>query len=360
MDAEPLPRRLPAPAAEPYQVRISDPGELAAALPHLLGFRPRESIVVVGLGGSSGFRVGLTVRADLPPPRQRQAAARDLVRRLVSDGPTAALVAVVSEAADLGGPMPDLPHRSLVHALVLALDAAGLAVRDALLVRSGRWWSYDCPQPCCAPGAGTPLPGGVSALAAASVAAGVVVADDRADLAARIAPDPSAAMPEVIERVGSACAGALAVRGSDAVAAESWRAVRAAVARMRSRPAPRLSDDEVARLLWGLHDRTVRDRALGLALQPDPAAVEQLWTECTRRARSPLVAAPATLLAVTACLRGDGAMAGAALERALDCDPRYRLARQLATALAACVPPADIRAVVAGALEELGDPAGAA
>ena len=51
-----------------YEVRISDPGEVAAALPHLLGFRPEESVVVVGLGGPSGGRVGLTVRADLPPP----------------------------------------------------------------------------------------------------------------------------------------------------------------------------------------------------------------------------------------------------------------------------------------------------
>ena len=30
-----------------YEVRISDPGEVAAALPHLLGFRPEESVVVV-------------------------------------------------------------------------------------------------------------------------------------------------------------------------------------------------------------------------------------------------------------------------------------------------------------------------
>ncbi|MDP9390796.1 MAG: DUF4192 domain-containing protein, partial [Actinomycetota bacterium] len=30
-------------------VRISDPGEIAAALPALLGFRPRESVVLISL-----------------------------------------------------------------------------------------------------------------------------------------------------------------------------------------------------------------------------------------------------------------------------------------------------------------------
>jgi hypothetical protein len=352
MDAEPLP---PPSTAERYEVRISDPGEVAAALPYLLGFRPRESIVLLCLGGATSNRVGLTVRAGLPPPGFEHAAARELVRRVVTDDPVAVLVAVVSEADDAGE--AGLPHRPLVHAVVLALDAAGLAARDALLVRSGRWWSYDCPHPCCATGAGTPLPGGVSELAAASVAAGQVVAEDRADLAARIAPDPSAGMRETLERVGTACAGAVAGRGL--VAAESWPAVQAAVARLRAPSAPRLSDDEVARLLWGLHDRAVRDRALGLALGPDAPAAEQLWTGCTRRGCSPLVAAPATLLAVCAWLRGDGAMAGVALDRALDADPGYRFARQLQRALDDCLPPAAIRAVIAGTLEQLEELTGA-
>ena len=71
----------------------------------------------------------------------------------------------------------------------------------------------------------------------------------------------------------------------------------------------------------------------------DAPAAEILWTECTRRAPAPLDAAPATLLAVSAWLRGDGAMANVALARALAGEPGYALARLLAQALAACVPP---------------------
>ena len=99
-------------------------------------------------------------------------------------------------------------------------------------------------------------------------------------------------------------------------------------------------------MVCGLRDGEVRDRALMLALGSDAAAAEQLWTDCTRRVPAPLDAAPATLLAVSAWLRGDGAMANVALQRALDSRPTYTLARLLADGLAACLPPAELRAML--------------
>ncbi|RZU32342.1 DUF4192 domain-containing protein [Blastococcus saxobsidens] len=365
------------------QVRISDPGEVAAALPQLLGFRPQESVVLIGLGGASGGRVGLTVRADLPAPRDRAAAAAQLVRSLRTDRPAAALLAVVSEAPDevdpwaigheadgalvpadeldpwaIGHeadgalvPAAELPHRELVHELVVALSAEHVPVRDALLVRRGRWWSYDCPHPCCLPLAGTPLPGGVSALAAAAVTTGQVVAPDRAALAARLDAPPGAraAMVAACVRTAGERVARLRAVGEAALVEESWTALGEALARCRPGtvppPAP-LSDDDVAWVVWALRDTRVRDRALGLALGADAAAAEALWTECTRRAPAPLDAAPATLLAVSVWLRGDGAMAGIALDRALDGDPDHGLARLLARGLAACLIPADLRELI--------------
>jgi hypothetical protein len=356
MDAPPR----PGPADERYEVRISDPGEVAAALPFLVGFRPRESVVLVALGGASGSQVGVSVRADIPPPGARPAVARDLARGVVSGNPNSVLVLVASEAVGPGGQEPDLPHRGLVHEVVLALGERGLGAREVLLVRGGRWWSYDCPQPCCAPSAGTPLPGGVSELEAASVLAGQVVAEDRAELAARIEPDPRREVATVaaLERLAPGLVDAV-LRDGPAAAADSWQVVTAAVARVRARSAPPLSDEDAARLLFGLRDPAVRDRAMGLALGPDAAAAEQLWADCTRRAPGPLAAAPATLLAASAWLRGDGAMAGVALARALDSEPGYRLAELLLEGLDACLPPGEIRALIADALEQLGEPSGA-
>ena len=341
------------PQSDRFAVRISDPGEIAAALPSLLGFHPRESVVLVSLTGASGGRVGLTVRSDLPPPEDAAAMAAVLTRSLRRDRPRGVLVAVVSEAPDVLAPDAGgfgLPHRGVVHELVIALARDGVPVREALLVRAGRWWSYDCPRPCCAPGAGTPLPGGVSALEVASVATGTVVERDRSALVRRITGPggaPREAMAAACGLVAAECSARVLEVGFDAVAEESWSAVTAAAARCRP-GAPRavLSDHEVARVVWGLRDRDVRDRALELATGADAPAAEILWTECTRRAPAPLDTAPATLLAVSAWLRGDGAMANVALARALAGDPEYALARLLAQALAECLPPADLRAMI--------------
>jgi hypothetical protein len=334
-------------------VRISDPGEIAAALPSLLGFRPRESVVLVSLTGASGGRVGLTVRSDLPDPEHAAPAAALLTRSVCRDRPRGVLVAVVSEAPDVpagDGGASGLPHRGVVHELVVALARNDVPVREALLVRAGRWWSYDCPRPCCAPEAGTPLPDGVTALEAASVATGTVVENDRSDLVDRISGPGGAsraAMAAACGVVAAECSARVLEVGFDAVAEESWSAVTAAVARCRpGAPRPGLSDHEVARVVWGLRDRGVRDRALELATGADAAAAEILWTECTRRAPAPLDVAPATLLAVSAWLRGDGAMANVALTRALTVDPAYAFARLLAQGLAECLPPAELRAMI--------------
>jgi hypothetical protein len=343
-------------ADPPLTVRLSDPGDLAAALPQLIGFRPRESLVVVSLHGSTGLRLGLTARADLPAPEHRRPVVGGVVRSLVTDRPDAVLLAVVSEDDDvaLPGAFPgaggvDLPHRDVVHEAVLAFDAADVAVRDALLVRHGRWWSYDCARACCAPGAGTALPTGTTALAAAAALTGQVVEADRADLVRRIAPVGFLAadgMARACDEIGDDLARRTAQLGWDVVAEEGWAAVLAAVEAAGPGSVQRLSDREVARLAWGLRDIDVRDRALALALGGSAAAAEVVWTELTRRSPAPLDAAPATLLAVTAWVRGDGALANVALERALASEPSYTFAALLRSALDACMRPAEVRRLI--------------
>jgi hypothetical protein len=352
---------LPLPAPGRTTVQLSDPGELAAGLPSLIGFRPQESLVLVTLASETGGRVGLTVRVDIPPPAHARAVAAALARAVAREAPAAVVVAVVSEAPDEpllalgtgGDAVPDLPHRLLLREVVLALGAGGTAVRESLLVRRGRWWSYECPHACCAPDAGTPLPAGPGQLEVASVVAGQVVAEDRSSLTARIARAEAGATAMAVAclRAGEEQAVAVFARGADAVAEESWTAVLAAVDRLGMRGAPRLTDADIARVVWGLCDTAVRDRALVLSTGPDADAAELLWTECTRRAPAPLDVAPATLLAVHAWLRGDGAMAGIALDRALASDPGYPLAGLLAEGLQAFLPPAELRSWIVAAAE---------
>ena len=347
------PGRRPRPQSgpEPYRVRISDPGEIAAALPQLIGFRPVESVVLISLKGASGRRVGLTVRADIPADEHVRALAGFLTRSIRTDSPAGVLVAVVSEAPNESATegSTELPHHTLVRELTIALATAGIPLRDALLVRDDRWWSFDCSRSCCAPERGTPLPGGVSELAAASVAAGVVVAENREELESRIAPPGGlawAAVRNAVLRVGAELDVRALAYTRDELADEGWDAVRAALARFRRAAAEPPTDDELARVLWALDDVPVRDHALELALGDDADAAEALWTYCTGRAPAPLDAPPATLLAVSAWLRGDGAMANVALERALGSAPDYRLADLLRRALSRCVPPEELRALL--------------
>jgi Domain of unknown function (DUF4192) len=341
-------------------VRVSDPGEVITALPSLLGFRPRESVVLVSLRGARANRLGLVVRADLPPEGAEEVFSSMLVRSVRTDGPSAVLIGVISETPDLEGDVAELPFRPLVHALVQELTGADVPAREVFLARAGRWWSYDCADPCCAPGAGRPLPTGVSAVEVAAVATGTVVAGDRDDLAGRIAaPDPAEAqvMAAMCEGVVAEWADLIFERGLEAAAEEGWTAITEAVPRCRpgalTARSP-LSDREVARVVCALRDPDVRDRALGLALGVDAAAAEQLWTECTRRVPLPLVAPPATLLAVSTWLRGDGAMANIALDRALAGQPDYSFARLLATALDRCLPPDDLRQLLVASASEAG------
>jgi hypothetical protein len=74
----------------------------------------------------------------------------------------------------------------------------------------------------------------------------------------------------------------------------------------------------------------------------DPAhrdAHRRLWTDVVRRAQPGYVAAPASLLAVTAWQEGNGALANIALDRALADDPAYSMALLLRDLLDAGVPP---------------------
>ncbi|MFD0328716.1 DUF4192 family protein [Streptacidiphilus monticola] len=64
-------------------VRMRTPGDVAEALPYLLGFYPSDSVVALGLQGQRR-RQGGTVRIDIPEPGAYPAAAEEVVRFLTA------------------------------------------------------------------------------------------------------------------------------------------------------------------------------------------------------------------------------------------------------------------------------------
>ena len=106
------------------------PEDLLAAVPVVLGFRPRDSLVMLTFDARARFHA----RVDLPPPAEVEAALPELVDALVSTvpGPRVGRVAFVSYSDD-AGPL----GRGWRAALRAAFGRAGIGVIDVLRAHAG-------------------------------------------------------------------------------------------------------------------------------------------------------------------------------------------------------------------------------
>ena len=117
-------------------------------------------------------------------------------------------------------------------------------------------------------------------------------------------------------------------------------AMRAAV-QLAEGDAP--ASTELARLAVGLADPRVRDTLYALAVGEGAEQAEALWALLARNLPDPWRAEALVLLAFSAYARGDGPLAGASLDAALDARPTHRMAGMLDTALQAGMRPESIR-----------------
>ena len=324
-------------------VRAGSPADLLTLVPHLLGFVPEASLVVIGVAPPRD-RIRLTLRYDLPEPPEADLVA-DVVAHAVGVLRTQRLTAVVAVAYG-----PDALVTPVVGKLRDAAWQAGIDLREFLRAQDGRYWSYMCGNEACCPAAGVPFePDPQAAEAAALIGAGTPVLASRAAVAARVAPLGGIAaesMRQATRRAERHAAQLLAkVRRSGRlgavrhmIAAEGLGAVGAMITRYRS--GGRFSSDyEIARITVALRDLRVRDDAWA---RMDPAHADQhlrLWIDVVRRAQPGYVAAPAALLAFVAWQSGDGALANVALDRALADDPQYSMALLLRQVITAGAPP---------------------
>jgi hypothetical protein len=234
-----------------------------------------------------------------------------------------------------------------IGALLSAYEQAEVTVREALRADSGRYWSYVCTNPrCCSP-TGTPYDIGSSEIAAAWTLAGKVARRDRAEYEGQIAPVTGLAR-EAMRRATAAAHERLLGLVADAQDDEEAEATllnagNLAIAgaldqQLRGTPP---TDEQAAWLSVLLQSIAIRDIAWSLISGPVTALYHHraLWQEVLHRAQPDLVPAPASLFAFAAWRCGDGGIARLALERALDVDPRYRMAGLLREAIVAGLPP---------------------
>jgi hypothetical protein len=231
-------------------------------------------------------------------------------------------------------------HRQLATALGVALSENGIGLRAAYVVdgvaAGGRW---HCADGCGSHG--TVEDPSASPMAMAAVLDGRRLYLRRADLQEVIAvaePARTAALRDVIADVAASFD---ADQRPDAEArADVEQALAAAAAAVDGR-CP--SDADLARLACGLTDPRVRDTLYALAVGRDAAAAESLWALLARTLPEPWRVEALVLLSFSAYARGDGPLAGIALEAALRCDADHRMAGMLDQALQAGMRPEQIR-----------------
>lgn len=336
-------------------LKLSDPGELIATIPLMLGFMPVDSVVMVGLTASGTMRPVLRAdAADFSIAEGAHALSRVAAAQLVRAGASRVILVGFGGASDAAG----------VRGVVEARQelAAHLDVVDAWAVANGRYRSPECVDPRCCPDAGRVIPQAPEVVARA-FAARPHGASDRAK-----------APSERRRKAQRAHDRSWVSREKDVV---RWRqqrldAWRAALAEAVDGGVP--SDADVGKIVAGLRDVAVRDaividlvphqgsvadalcvdssapgvrEALAVMLLPASAiapqagvlaALERLAAHVTWLC--PTDAAPAmTVLGLARWWHGDESGAAHAIAWALDDDPRYRLAELIQCAIDAHMPP---------------------
>lgn len=332
-------------------IHVEDPAQLIASVPHLLGFRPANSVVVLGCGGAAGKPVGPVLRVDLPVAECENEAAATLAALLTRHSIACATIVIVGRPP---GDPPDpgnRPGSRFVRTLVRALRVLGRPVEHAFWtpeIRAGAPWAcYDDPE--CS---GVLPDDTATPLAAALASRGFVTFDSREEMARLLDPDD----PVAVARRERLLEHHLETLGDWAEQESSTQAFHEAGQALAQAWAgrPDLSDEQVVRLALALSDTRVRDACLATAL---PAGgeksmrAETLWLELVRKSPAPERAEAAILLGYSAYVRGEGAFARIAFENALAAMPGHPVADLLVRCLDTGMPPERVRGL--GHVEDL-------
>jgi hypothetical protein len=333
----------------PTRLRISDPADLVAAVPALLGFRPHRSLVAICLGGESGKSLGGVIRHDLVVDGDDVdclsvpvvAAIERFAQVCVRERAQSVIAVIVDDEEG---------HDRLHDNVAVGLEERLAEVNVVLLgthvthrIAAGeRWWSL------LGETLGGHLPDpDASAAAAAHVLEGRQIRASRDEITALFVGDERerSHVAELIDKAEQSWVleRDLAARKGDSIGyfRRKLEHVLWQISNVESGAA--LLAPEMADLALAIAEPVVRESLLALAVGDQAGAAEQLWLRMVRALPEPERSDAATLLGYSAYVRGDGPLAGVALLSATASDPANRMALLFDDALQAGVRPDVIR-----------------
>jgi hypothetical protein len=317
------------------------PTELLALIPHMLGFHPADSLVVIGTQPKS-TTINVTLRYDLPGPAHPEVAtwiARDAARILATER--------TGQAAAVGYG-PDRLVAPVVGELQ-NLKTPGLLLTEILRAADGRYWSYLCNEPCCCPAGGTPFNLSAEPADAALAAEGPVLSsrDKFAATVARVGGETADVMchatawaeQRAFKLLAQSTQTGQGISTRSEIVLTGLDAVAQAIACYR-RGGQLFAGDDAAWLTLVLREPQVCDITWSRMIPEHREAHLRLWQDLIRLALPGYVAAPASMLALVAWQSGNGVLANVALDRALADDPTYQIAKLLQKMINSGAPPA--------------------
>lgn len=227
--------------------------DLLAAIPAVLGYRPRDSIVVVVC---LDRRIELTLRVDMTWFVDDYDIIADQFANVCDHYPEAK-VFLLGYSTD---------HSGIQAALIETMEVFG-QVADAVFTDGQRWWSLICPDDCCPP-EGRPFSYETSRASAEAVLAGVPISCERSDVVARVAGPDESSWPHLRETI---------LQLADEIGEVADLVVQAICRRQRFLSDPgELSEQE--RLWWvlALDQPEVLEEILAI-LTPDYAYLDREW-----------------------------------------------------------------------------------
>jgi hypothetical protein len=310
---------------ETPKIRISAPEELVELVPYLIGFHPAESLVLIGFNASTN-QISLGLRVDLPSSNVTEAELVPLLQALQRNQVDEVVLILFTNYPE------HRPLRPIADALTAAAEQFGIGVLDQLVATDSHWWSMLCADIYCCPVGGTPRVKD-SVAATEATYAGMVAASCREDKEKVFAGEPDQQRYErALNRAELRYTQAL-VDGRIARTRTADAALCLAEARRHADdPARRLTTPQLARIAVALTDISIRDE-VWMAIDVASVDADRLLIGLFTRLPESYLAPPLFLYGWAAWRRGDGTLAGMAVERALSVDPTYSAATLLLTAV---------------------------